>query len=68
LRWVEVVEAEVDVVAVPGAAVDVGLVAWAAPRLPGRAATVSVPTVDTESRTSPVSLVTRCSAPSVARR
>jgi len=68
LRWVEVVEAEVVVEAALVAAADVGPVAWGAPRPPGRAVTASAPVVGTENRTSPVSLVTRCSAPSVARR
>jgi hypothetical protein len=68
LTWVEVVEAEMVVAAVLVAAADVGPAAWVAPKLPGRAATAFVPTVGTESHTSPVSLVTRCSAPSVARR
>jgi hypothetical protein len=60
LRWVEVVEVDV--------AADEDLVVWVAPRPPDRAATVSVPVVGTQSRTSSVSLVTRKSVPSAARR
>jgi hypothetical protein len=62
LRWVEVVEVEAD------AAADVDPAAWVAPRPPGRAATVFAPVAGTECRTLPVSLVTRKSAPSAARR
>jgi hypothetical protein len=70
LRWVEVVqvEAKADAAAVLAAAADVGPVAWVALRLPGRAATASALVAGTECRTSPVSLVTRKSAQSVARR
>jgi hypothetical protein len=68
LRWVEVVEVEVDAAAVLVAVADVGPVAWVALRPPDRAATVSVPVVGTECRTSSVSLATRKSAPSVAYR
>jgi len=70
LRWVEVVEveADADAAAVLVVAAEAGPVAWAAPRPPGRAATVSAPVVGTECRTLSVSLVTRKSAPSAARR
>jgi len=57
----------VDAAAALVAEADVGRGAWAAPRPPDRAATASVPTVGTGSRTSLASLVTRESAPSVAR-
>ena len=66
MRWVEVVEAEAE--AALDAAADVGPVAWAATRPPGRAATVFAPVAGTGCRTLPVNLVTRKSVPSVARR
>jgi len=68
LRWVEVVEVEADAAAALVAAAEVGPVGWAAPRPPGRAATVSAPVVGIECRTSSVSPATRKSVPSVARR
>jgi len=69
VKWVEVVEVEAeDAAAALGAAADVDLVAWAAPRPPGREATVFAPVVDIKHRTLPVSLATRRSARSVAHR
>jgi hypothetical protein len=68
LRWVEVVEVEVVAAAALVAAAEVGPVAWAAPSPLGRAASASVPTVDTESHMSPVSLVTKRDVPSAVRR
>jgi len=66
VRWVEVVEmASVVVLAV---AAEAGRAGWVALRPPDRVVTVSAPTAGIESRTSPVSLVTRGNAPSVARR
>jgi len=68
LRWVEVVEVEADAAAALVAAAEVGPVGWAAPKPPGRAATVSAPVAGTECHTLPVSPAIRKSAPSVARR
>jgi len=66
VRWVEVVEA--DAVVVLAVAADAGRAGWVALRPPGRAVTVSAPNAGTERRTWSVSLVTRKSAPSAARR
>ncbi len=66
MRWVEVVE--VDAATALVAAADEDPVVWVAPRPPDRAATASAPVVGTQSRTSPVSLVTRKSVPSAARQ
>jgi len=68
LRWVKVVEVEADVAAALVAAADVGPVAWVVPRLPGRAATASVPVVGTECRIQWVSLAIRRSVPTAAHR
>ena len=65
MRWVEVVEA--DAVAALAVAAEAGRAGWVALRPPVRAVTVSVPVAGTERRTSPVSLVTRRNALSVAR-
>jgi len=59
---------EAAAVVVLAVAADAGQAGWVAPRPPGRVVTVSVPTAGIENRTSLVSLVTRKSAPSVARR
>ena len=68
MKWVEVVEVEVAAVVVLAVAADEGRAGWVAPRPPGRMAIASVPTAGTRSRTLSVSLVTRKSAPSAARR
>lgn len=68
MRWVEVVEVEADAAAALVAVAEAGPVAWEAARPPDRAAIVFAPVAGTGCRTLPVSLVTRKSAPNVARR
>ena len=65
MKWVEAVV--VVVVAARVVAGVRGRAGWAVPRPQVLAVIASAPTVDTKRRTLPVSLVTRCSAPSAAR-
>jgi hypothetical protein len=64
----KVVEAVAGAEVVPGVAVAAGQVAWAAPRLPVRAATVSVLAADTGSNIPSGSPATKDSAPSAVPR
>jgi monomeric isocitrate dehydrogenase len=68
VRWVEVVEAEAVAVVVLAVAADAGRAGWVALRPLDPVVTVFAPTAGIESHTSSVSLVTRKSAHSAARR
>jgi hypothetical protein len=68
VRWVKVVEVEAAAVVAQAGAVDVGQGEWVAQQPQGRAATASVPVVDTAKRTWWACLATAKSAPNAARK
>jgi hypothetical protein len=68
VRWVEVVEVEAGPAVGLAEAADVGQAGWAAPRLPGQAATASAPAAGSASRIRWACPATSSSVPNAARR